>query len=105
MAKRSRRASDVEVPVQLPKDALKRVNLGQSFAEYDLVLAKHDVFVRTNALMAADNTTGSKCFFIGRRGTGKTAITKYLVKSPARTALINPEIFSLSSKSGSDWSR
>ncbi|MFF1818295.1 P-loop ATPase, Sll1717 family [Kribbella sp. NPDC058245] len=81
--------------MQLPKDALKRVKLGQSFAEYDLVLAKNDVFVRTNALMAADDPTGSKCFFIGRRGTGKTAITKYLVKSPAKTALINPELFSL----------
>lgn len=64
--------------IQLPKDALKRVNLGQSFAEYDRQLLKQDVFVKTPALDAALDQARSKCLFIGRRGTGKSAITFYL---------------------------
>lgn len=63
--------------VQLPKDALRRVNLGQSFAEYDRVLTPQ-VFVKTPAVEAVTQASRSKCFFVGRRGTGKTAITYYL---------------------------
>lgn len=70
--------SSSKAKVQLPKDALKRINFGQSFAEYDKLLEKKDVFVKTPAMEAAFDHTRSKCFFVGRRGTGKTAITYYL---------------------------
>ncbi len=63
---------------RLPKDALSRLNLGQSFAEYDTVLRKPDVFVITPALIAATDASRGKTFYVGRRGTGKTAITIYL---------------------------
>jgi hypothetical protein len=33
----------------MPKDALSRINLGQSFAEYDKVLTRLGVFVLTPA--------------------------------------------------------
>lgn len=80
---------------RLPANALQRVNLGQAFAEYDKVLKQHQgVFVRTPAIEAALDPTRSKCFFVGRRGTGKTAITVY-VKQQVRTALLlQPQTFS-----------
>jgi hypothetical protein len=81
--------------VQLPKDAINRVNLGQSFAEYDLVLQNPNIFVETPAFRAALNTSRAKCFFIGRRGTGKTAITLLLERQlPKKTILILPQLFS-----------
>ena len=61
--------------ISIPKGALARIELGQSFAEYDQVLTKPNVFVETPAIRAALNPSRSKCFFVGRRGTGKTAIT------------------------------
>ena len=79
----------------LPKDALSRINLGQSFAEYDKVLIQPGVFVQTPAIKAALDASWSKCFFVGRRGTGKTAITYYLTEKFSRTTIkILPEIFS-----------
>lgn len=78
--------------IQLPKDALRRINLGQSFAEYDKVLLKPDVFVKTPAIEAALDHSRSKCFYIGRRGTGKTAITFFL-KSKLKWAFpLHPQI-------------
>jgi hypothetical protein len=74
--------------VQLPKDALNRVDLGDAFAEYDkLLLRQPGVFVKTPALQAASSATNTKCFFIGRRGTGKTAITYYLTTNHPKTAI------------------
>ena len=66
------------VKVTLPKDALTRINLGNSFAEYDQLLSKKEVFVQTPCIDAALDPSRSKSFFVGRRGTGKTAITLYL---------------------------
>jgi hypothetical protein len=81
--------------IQLSKDAINRVNLGQSFAEYDLVLQQPHIFVETPAFRAALNTNRAKCFFVGRRGTGKTAITLHLERQlPKRTILILPQLFS-----------
>ena len=76
--------------VQLPKDALKRINLGQSFAEYDKILGA-GVFVKTPAIEAATQLLRSKCFFVGRRGTGKTAITYYLTENSKWAFQLHPQ--------------
>lgn len=80
--------------VQLPKDALSRVNLGQSFAEYDKVLARPGVFVKTPAIEAALDGTRSKCFFVGRRGTGKTALSLHLLAKGRSTFAVHPNVLS-----------
>jgi len=88
-------SSQQKSPVRLPKDALTKINLGNSFAEYDKVLTKPGVFVETPAIQAAQDATRAKCFFVGRRGTGKTAITYYLRTKFERTTIsILPQIFS-----------
>ena len=85
-------AKSANIP-KLPKGSLKRLTLGQSFAEYDKVLEKSNVFVETPAIRAALDLERSKCFFVGRRGTGKTAITFYLQnKQPNSTILVLPEL-------------
>ena len=78
--------------VQLPKDALKKINLGQSFAEYDKLLLREGVFVKTPAMEAMLDPARSKCFFVGRRGTGKTAFTLYLEKSSKWAFLLTPDL-------------
>lgn len=80
--------------VQLPKDALKRIHLGQAFAEYDAMLDDPNVFVRTPASLAALDPDRGITFFVGRRGTGKTAITYFVENHSRRTVLIHPSIFS-----------
>ncbi|WP_236595364.1 hypothetical protein, partial [Mycobacterium intracellulare] len=65
-------------PVRLPRRALERIHLGQSFAEYDTYLTLPNVFVQTPALKAASDPSNPHCFFVGRRGTGKTATTRYI---------------------------
>lgn len=82
-----------ETQFVLPKNALLRVNLGQAFAEYDKVLKKPGVFVETPALIAASDISRSKCFFVGRRGTGKTAITFYLGSKKQNVINIHPQLF------------
>lgn len=81
-----------EKHVQLPKNALSKVSMGQSFAEYDPLLSKKQVFVTTVASQAAATADNRRCFYIGRRGTGKTAITLSLAQSD-RVTQIHPEIF------------
>ncbi|MEN6424028.1 MAG: transposase [Phycisphaerales bacterium] len=78
---------------QVAKDALTRINLGISFAEYDPILRQRDVFVRTPALEAALDPSRAKCFFVGRRGTGKTAIALYLADNRKLCVVVNPQIF------------
>lgn len=81
--------------IQLPKDALARIDLGEGFAEYDNILLRQPgIFVRTPAIDTASNETSSRCFFVGRRGTGKTAITYYLtLASPKTTVQLHPLVF------------
>jgi hypothetical protein len=91
--KRKQNGTTVQQPPQLPKDALTRIKLGDSFAEYDAMLKQRDIFVETNAFTAAKDAARNKCFFIGRRGTGKTAITIQLHKTQGNVVQIFPEIF------------
>ena len=81
-------------PFVLPKDALSRINLGQTFAENDKILLLPNVFVKTPASQAAMERSRSKCFYVGRRGTGKTAISTYLTSQRKNVVQIHPEIFS-----------
>jgi len=82
------------VQIQLPKDRVSRIKLGRDFAEYDRILMKPGVFVMTPSTKAALDSSMSKCFFIGRRGTGKTAIAKYISEHNHRTIEIHPEVLS-----------
>src|SRR4051812_33247418 len=86
-------ATEKKVP-RLPRKALERIHLGQSFAEYDTTLRQRAVYVHTPALETAATFTNPHCFFVGRRGTGKTTITKYLQDNQQNILLIRPEIFS-----------
>lgn len=81
--------------IQLPKDALQRIKLGQAFAEYDIIRNDHELFVTTPATLSALNQDSSNCFFVGRRGAGKTAITFEVERRFSRTINIVPQIFDL----------
>jgi hypothetical protein len=81
-------------PARLPKDTLKKLNIGQSFAEYDIIRDKAAVVVDTPAMRSALDRDRSKCFFIGRRGTGKTAITFQITNGMLRSLLLLPQLFS-----------
>lgn len=93
-------------PFQLPKDAIKKASIGQSFAEYDLIRAHPSLFVETPAMRAAVDENRPKSFFVGRRGTGKTAVTFYLQGRNAKnTLLVIPQLLSATDEYiPSDWS-
>lgn len=93
----AREAPQAPVGPRLPKDAIKRINIGQSFAEYDAALSDPSIYVHTPALEAALDPDSEKVFFVGRRGTGKTAVRKYCGINGGVTRVIVPEIFSPSS--------
>ncbi len=81
--------------ITLPKDALRRVDMGKAFAEYDLIKTSAELFVSTPATLAALSRDNTSCFFVGRRGSGKTAITIELERKFPRTIKILPQIFDL----------
>ncbi|ACY54174.1 transposase [Vibrio alginolyticus] len=81
--------------IQLPKNALTRVKMGQSFAEYDLIRSDPHLFVTTPATVSSMDQEGTNCFYIGRRGAGKTAITYEVQRKFPRTVHITPQIFDL----------
>ncbi len=68
-------------PYKLPKGTLSRIVLAHSFAEYDPLLDKPGVFVETPAARAANDPSQRKCIFVGRRGSGKTAINLHISNS------------------------
>ncbi|HVB58378.1 MAG TPA: hypothetical protein VNE63_18390 [Candidatus Acidoferrales bacterium] len=79
----------------ISKQAFARAQLGQSFAEHDLIRQNSKLFVETPAIRAAHDLNGGKTFFVGRRGTGKTAITYYLKnRYPKNTVLLIPKLLS-----------
>lgn len=79
----------------ISKKAFANARLGQSFAEHDLVKENPRLFVETPAIKAAQDVEADKIFFIGRRGTGKTAITYYLAnKHPKNTIMLIPKLLS-----------
>lgn len=79
----------------LPKKALERVQMGQAFAEYDLIRDDPALFVSTPSTIAALNSDGQSCFFVGRRGAGKTAIVYEIQRRMKRSISITPQIFDL----------
>ncbi len=83
------------VAVQLPKDALQKVQLGQSFAEYDLIREHPTLFVSTAASLAVTQPDNKKCFLVGRRGAGKTAIAYHILEKNRRAVSIIPQVFDL----------
>lgn len=93
-------------PFQLPKDAVKKAIVGQSFAEYDLIRAYPALFVETPAMRAAMDPNRPKSFFVGRRGTGKTAVTYYLQSQNSKnTLLLIPQLLSAADEYiPTDWS-
>lgn len=79
----------------LSRKSFANAKLGQSFAEHDLIRTKPALFVETPAIRSARDLDGGKTFYIGRRGTGKTAITYYLSdKYPKNTTLLLPKLLS-----------
>ncbi|RYH17027.1 MAG: transposase, partial [Alcaligenaceae bacterium] len=79
----------------LPKRALERIQIGQAFAEYDLIRDEPELFVSTPAALAALDITAQKSFFVGRRGAGKTAITYELLRRNVDSISVVPQIFDL----------
>lgn len=81
--------------IQLGKNALHRISLGQTFAEYDIIRQDPQLFVTTPATLAVERKEDSKCFFIGRRGAGKTATVIHLKRKTKRVVDIKPQVFDL----------
>lgn len=79
----------------LSKKAFTNAKLGHSFAEHDLIRGNPSLFVETPAIRSARSIDAGKVFYIGRRGTGKTAITFYLAdKHPKTSILLLPKLLS-----------
>ena len=81
--------------IQLPKNALQRVKIGQAFAEYDIIRTDPSLFVATPATLSSLSNDTQNCFYVGRRGAGKTAITFEVQRRFPRTIHIVPHIFDL----------
>lgn len=81
--------------VQLPKNALTKVRLGEAFAEYDIIRKDHALFVSTPSTISSLDEKSTDCFFIGRRGAGKTALTFEVQRKFPRTIHLAPQIFDL----------
>ena len=89
----------------LSRKAFSNAKLGQSFAEHDLIRTNPALFVETPAIRSARDVDAGKTFYIGRRGTGKTAITFYLrEKYPKNTLILLPKLLSSADAFvSSDW--
>jgi hypothetical protein len=89
----------------LSRKSFGNAKLGQSFAEHDLIRTNPSLFVETPAIRSARDIDAGKTFYIGRRGTGKTAITFYLRdKFPKNTLILLPKLLSSADAFvSSDW--
>jgi hypothetical protein len=81
--------------ITLPKKALERIELGQAFAEYDILRKDAALFVSTPSTLAALSPDNGHCFFVGRRGAGKTAIVYEVERKFRHSISITPQIFDL----------
>ena len=81
--------------IKLPKDALARIDLGDAFAENDLLTRDPELFVKTPSSIAALKNDGRKLFFVGRREAGKTAIALQILRTFKRATSIIPQVFEL----------
>ncbi|MEU0885537.1 hypothetical protein ABZ345_43730 [Lentzea sp. NPDC005914] len=79
---------------RLPKGGIDRINIGQAFAEYDPALEDERTYVQTPAYRTVQDFRSGKYFYVGRRGTGKTALRRFCDRSSDHTTVIVPEIFS-----------
>ena len=77
----------------LKKDAIEKVEMGQTFAEYDLIRNDPELFVSTPSTISALNINSGSCFFIERRGAGKTAIVYELQRKFKNSIQIAPKLF------------
>lgn len=93
-AKQVEMAPEKKKKIHVPKDALSKVHVGHSFAEYDIIREDPSLFVVTPAINAAIGEERKKCFFVGRRGTGKTAISFHLEQKSRSHLRIVPEVVS-----------
>ncbi|WP_263417865.1 P-loop ATPase, Sll1717 family [Terriglobus albidus] len=93
--------------LRISRQAFAKAKVGQSFAEHDLIRANPKLFVETPAIRAALDQSAGKSFFVGRRGTGKTAITYYLRNKFEKNALLLiPKLLSSADAFVSkDWDR
>lgn len=91
----------------LSRRSFSNAKLGQSFAEHDLIRTNPALFVETPALRSARDIDAGKTFYVGRRGTGKTAITFYLrEKYPRNTLILLPKLLSSADAFvSSDWDK
>ena len=58
-------------PLRLPKNAIEKLNIGQSFAEYDPALLDPQVYVRTPAISAALDPMSGKYSLLAVGGQAK----------------------------------
>ncbi|WP_143235072.1 P-loop ATPase, Sll1717 family [Paractinoplanes atraurantiacus] len=68
--------------------------MGASFAENDLVPTDPEVYVHTPPFDSAIDHYSGKYFYVGRRGTGKTALRTFCEQNLPHARAIVPEIFS-----------
>lgn len=71
----------------------KHLDIGAPDAETDNILM--DAFIESDALKALLNMNNQKSVLIGRTGSGKSAILKYIEETEERVVRIKPEAMSL----------
>ncbi len=77
--------ADKKPKIQLPRDALSRIRIGHSFAEYDLVRNNPWLFVLTPTIASAlEYEQRSKMLLRWEAGVGKTALT-YIINQGCGT--------------------
>lgn len=71
----------------------KGIDIGSPDAETDRILMK--VFLESDSLHSILNTNSQKSIIIGRTGSGKSALLKYIEQNKEKVGIIHPEAMSL----------
>jgi hypothetical protein len=71
----------------------KNIDIGSPDAETDRILM--DVFLENDALHSLISTDNQKSIIIGRTGSGKSALLKYIGQNKSKVSSIQPEAMSL----------